>query len=285
MTDDPDAGTGTPDRPAEIAGDPDTAGPPDRPAGEHPPATDAPADAPAAFDAADVAGATEVPVPRDRPPDATVSSAGLVLHWKLDEPSGTTARDSSPSGFNGAYTGEPPPAHEPVGAAPIPDNGGSRRFGAFDQSVWLSDSLPALRPTAGLTVSLWFRTRQSARAELVCNGRDYYIQIASPAIEFTRRGPSGGPATTTASGSAPAAFDGAWHHVAGVATMAGTTVYLDGDPIGRAGPAALTYLSGSVNVARSSAASLNFVGSIDDVRIYARALDDAEIKALAAGAP
>ena len=82
----------------------------------------------------------------------------------------------------------------------------------------MATSAAVLRPNDALTVSLWFRTSQTARAELFCNnGVDYFIRIAAPAVEFSRRSPAGGGAELTATGSAAGAFDGDWHHIAGVA--------------------------------------------------------------------
>ena len=261
--------------------------------------SDGPADAPAA----DGPLADVLPAPTDAPvdspvdvvatPDASgtdvsVSSAGLVLHWRFDEATGREARDSSPSGLHGADEGTTPPFHETERAPTQFPNTGSRRFQASaNHGVRMSQSAAILRPTTGLTVTVWFRTTQTTRADLVCNGLDYFIRFAAPEVEFVRRRPAGGSdGHVTATGNAASAFDGAWHHAAGVATPTSTAMFIDGRMVARDGSSVpFTYLSGSVNVGRNAAASLNFEGSLDDVRIYARALSADEIAALAAGAP
>ena len=221
-------------------------------------------------------------------PDVTVSSAGLVLHWRFDEATGREARDSSPSGLHGAAEGTTPPFHDTAIPPTRFPNSGSRRFQVnLNHGVRLSESAAILRPTTGLTVSVWFRTTQTTRSDLVCNGADYFIRFMPPEVEFVRRRPPIGSVNfVTATGNAPNAFDGAWHHAAGVATPAFTAMYIDGVRVARdSSGIPFTYLSGSVNVGRNAAASLNFEGWLDDVRIYARALDEDEIRALAAGAP
>lgn len=243
------------------------------------------------------------PGPAQPPPDAVVAevtapidaadagrpAAGLVLHWRLDELTGVLAADSSSSRLDGTFTGSPVPAPTPDGAPTYFANPGSRLFrSAVNHSVQLGRSAPALQPAAGVTVSVWFRTTLTGRADLLGHGSDYFLRIMSGEIEFVRRRPTGSSADIyiTASGLAPTATDGQWHHAAGVASTGSIAMYLDGALIARKDEAVpFTYLARDFTVGRAASAGLSFEGSLDDVRIYNRALAEAEIRALAAGAP
>jgi hypothetical protein len=89
-----------------------------------------------------------------------------------------------------------------------------------------------------------------------------------------------------ASANAPGSNDGMWHHAAGVATGAGTRIYFDGRLIDSDVEAVpLTYVGVSVSVGRSASGYQNLEGSLDDVRIYDRALSGAEVQLLAGRAP
>jgi hypothetical protein len=245
-----------------------------------------PIDAPVTIDAP--VAPIDVASPDLPGPDVSVSSAGLVLHWRFDEATGSQAFDSSPSALHGADEGGTPPAHDPVIPTTRFPNTHSRRFQVnLNHGVRLASATAVLRPTTGLTVSVWFRTTQTTRSDPVCYGADYFIRFMPPEVEFARRRPAGGSINyVTATGNAPSAFDGQWHHAAGVATPTSTAMFIDGRMVARDGSSVpFTYLSGSFSAGRNAAASLNFEGWLDDVRVYARALTVQEVAALAAGAP
>jgi hypothetical protein len=215
---------------------------------------------------------------------------GLVLYWRFDEPSGSAAIDSSGYGLEGTYSGSPLPAPSTEAAPTTFANPGSRRFDAtVVHSVQLASMPAALRPTQALTVSVWFRTTQTTRADLVCHGGDYFIRWNIGEMEFVRRRPPGSSATwVAASGAASTANDGRWHHAAGVASVDGDTViYLDGAVVDRdVSRLPFTYVSPSaLVVGRSMAGGQVFDGWLDEVRIYDRVLSPDEIQALARGEP
>jgi len=214
-------------------------------------------------------------------------SAQLVLHWRFDETTGAVAADSSGNGLDGTYTGGPVPVS---GGAPTTfANPGSRQFRAeVMQSVQLGRSAPALQPAAGLTVSVWFRTSLTGRADFLGHGNDYFLRIMSGEIEFVRRRPTGSSPDIyiTATGAAPKAADGQWHHALGVATTGRIAMYLDGALIARKDEIVpFVYLAQDFVVGRAANAALSFAGTLDDVRIYGRALAEDEIRVLAARAP
>ena len=229
-------------------------------------------------------------VAMDRAPDvAGPGSSGLVLHWRFDETTGTVAADASGGGLNGTYQGNPPPSTSMDRPPTVFANPASRRFfGDAGQGVRLANPPSRLRPTAALTVSVWFRTRLTTRSDLVALGLDYFLRHnTSGEFQFVRRRSMA--ATNqfyAATGPAPTALDGRWHHAAGVTTVESIALWIDGVVVGeQMAPVPFLYSTGSTFLAgQSAAAAVLFDGYLDDVRIYDRALSAEEIRALAAGA-
>jgi hypothetical protein len=256
-------------------------------AGSDAPSGDGPtrADGPGSVDAlteVDAGGGDDAPIGPVTP--------GLVLHWRFDEPTGSAAVDSSGQGLDGTYSGSTIPSPSTEVPPTTFANPGSRRFDATaGNSVQLASMPAALQPAQGLTVTVWFRTTQTTRADLVSYGGDYFIRWNVGEMEFVRRRPPGSSATwVAASGLAPTANDGSWHHAAGVASVDGsTTIYLDGTVVDQDGSRLpFTYLAPStLVVGRSMAGGQQFDGWMDEVRIYDRALSVDEIRALARGEP
>jgi hypothetical protein len=106
-------------------------------------------------------------------------------------------------------------------------------------------------------------------------------------LGFVRRRPPGSSSNyLIASGAAPTAADGTWHHAAGVADAAGTRIWMDGKRLDTdVTSVPFTYTAGSpFTVGGAASGSQAFEGWLDDVRVYDRTLTDSEIKALALGA-
>jgi sialidase-1 len=76
--------------------------------------------------------------------------------------------------------------------------------------------------------------------------------------------------------------DGKWHHV--MYTRAGQvrTIYIDGNVDFTGSNATIPSLNGSsaLNIGQLTGGTQNFIGNIDDVRVYNRALSSAEAKQL-----
>jgi hypothetical protein len=216
-----------------------------------------------------------------------------VLHWKFDEPNGTTALDASGNNFNGTYTGT---TGTPSPSSMVPPvsftDPASRAFVAANRhAVVRSPAPPATRPSNNLTVSLWYRTtlldtghNPPASSDALSNGDNYFLRIRAADIAFTRL-TSGGYLVCFAAVSGH--LDGRWHHIAGVASPAGTKVYFDGvEKCSNTTGANLSYSGGPdlwVGRHGNGQTQWDFDGNIDDVRIYGRALPPAEVAALAAG--
>jgi hypothetical protein len=221
----------------------------------------------------------------DRSPDPIGDSAtfpGLVAHWRLDD-SGTMASDASGQGNigllrnNGVWVKPGFPASF--------FNPGALRFDGVDDYVEITNkTIPA--GNARKSISLWFNpvapgglairtlialTNDTADAGIqlgIDHGRlaAWFYGSAFPLLATTQL------------------VDESWHHAAYTYDGAQHRLYLDGvavpemvTEVPKAG-AALRVRLGSYQVP-----SEVYAGLMDDVRIYSRALEPAEVATLARG--
>lgn len=216
---------------------------------------------------------------------ASALNDGLVGYWKMDEVSwnGTTGEviDASGNGnhgvaVNGATTG-----------AGKYGNGGV--FDGGDDYATIPDA-PAFNfaTNTGTTISLWFKTNSNDKFLFDhynggIPGSGWYISIDSNGkLRFGHRG-----AEEILFASTMALNDNFWHHA--VITFTPTNnakMYIDGEF-----NSADTSYSGlidrheSLTIGNLSDFAYYYSGSLDEVRIYNRALSPAEVKALYEWAP
>ena len=151
-----------------------------------------------------------------------------------------------------------------------------------------------------ITVSAWIRTILSSNQIILAFDRNEYWRL-----EINGDGAQGGEAafdvmTSTgqvdyegSGGNSARVDDGQWHHVAGVFDNGTVTLYIDGNPQAsvtggptfgtgtpRFGYVGLGSESTEFNLEPRTPANY-FNGSVDDVRIYERALTDSEVAGLA----
>jgi hypothetical protein len=298
---------------------PDLGPPPD--AGAEPPRMDATgaetprSDGPPAGPSPDAAGAPPPDAPRDtatlppdtapRPPDTappppdlapdtapdvapdspTIDlTRGLVGYWKLDEASGTTARDSSTTAANGTLM-RFFPADWVTGFVM-----GGLRFDSARYTVIVVSNVPALNPTAGLTTGAWINAadwttnRRILQKGLMDN--QYRLLAEEGLLKFEVTG-----ATTGGGGLVAAVLPtaGAWHHVAGTYDLATIRLYIDGQQV------AQSVASGGINISTNNLyighksttaiAGDGWSGLLDEVVLYDRALSAEEVRRLAMGTP
>ena len=214
---------------------------------------------------------------------------GSLLYWRLDEANGGNANDSSPSNFDGAYTGTngAPTASGQVPFMQFPDPR-SRAFNRTNRhAVRLAPMPQALQPANDLTVSVWYKatTTDTQGSELVSGGNSYVLRLRTTQIEFSKR--IAGGAFSQCLGDINGHLDGQWHHVAGVTSAQGLAVYFDGMEIcNQALGGDIVYDQGPdfwVGRHGNGSANWDFEGNIDDVRVEGRALLPEEIQALAQG--
>ena len=202
---------------------------------------------------------------------------GLVGWWKFDEMDGTIAYDSSGNGNDGTFVGNPQWVPGKIN--------GALDFDGTDDNVYAAS---VQLSTNAFTVALWFNsssglgtssTRQDLLYWQVGNGR--------PHVTFNRSGTGEiglwpnvggdiqGPLTTTHSWAA-----GTWYHIA--ATFDGNSfkIYVNGNAENAVqSPGTHSAASGLLIGCRTNQRNY-FEGKIDDVRLYDKALTEAEIKRL-----
>jgi Concanavalin A-like lectin/glucanases superfamily len=214
----------------------------------------------------------------DLPPDAPVVSATPVARFGLDpgqSNAGVTLVDGA------TWNNQPSPS----GA---PSNTGSVTVGGGNDHVRLSVAgLPNF--AAAKTVAFWYWMEPPLTA------RRYVVVFASTgnaALEFLVN--SGTPVVwigATTGGQdvvLTQRVKTGWNHLAYTYVSGTSHIYVDGV---RVRSSSLVHRTAAVTelllgtVAPGSTSSENFVGRIDDLRIYDRALADADVKAIFDGAP
>jgi hypothetical protein len=219
------------------------------------------------------------------------SGGGPALLWRFDETSGTVAVDSSVNHFDGLYVGGP--ASSTLVPPSASNDPRSRAFvRANQQAVQLAATPAALKPANNLTLSAWFRATSidTSGAEIISAGDNYVLRLRPTQVEFAKRVTVNGAGTyVQCFGSVSTHLNGAWHHLAGVSTTAGMTLYFDGMQVcTNASGQDLRYDRGPdfwVGRHGNGSTAWDFEGNIDDVRVYGRALTAAEIAGLAPGSP
>lgn len=223
------------------------------------------------------------------------SISGLVGYWKFNEATGsTTAADSSSGGNTGTLTNMDPNTDWVAGKL-----GNALDFDGSNDSV-LNAATNGMTGLATVTLSAWIYPRGWGGADLgriiqqdSGGGPQYWVLLLN--------GPAGSPNPRSlrffadwdpTDGSWYTPSDSitlnAWHHVAAVYDGSSSAndplLYIDGvlqtlteasSPNSARGPA-----QSNVYIGNSAAGSRPFNGQLDDVRIYNRALDAAEIAAL-----
>ncbi len=209
-------------------------------------------------------------------PDSTT-----LAYYPLDEASGTTASDVA-NGNDGVLAGDPvwlPTDGKIAGGIEMDGVGDRIDIGTLDING------------TGLTVAVWVRPRSLAGqprfvSKAVGTGeQDHYWMvgtISSTALRF-RLKTDGATSTLVTPGNQLIIDE--WYHVACTYDGAQMRIYGNGNLL------ASLPKTGSVNVDAAVLATIGdqpagagsnpFVGTIDDVRIYERALSDAELSVLA----
>ncbi len=210
----------------------------------------------------------------------SAADPSLVGWWKLDETSGTTAADSSGNGNTGTVNG---PATWVAGQL-----GGGLQLSGTNNFVECGNGA-SLNMRAQVTLSAWIKPTAAGNGQhqhFVTKGDVCYALKHNTGnyMEFNVYDgtwyTASGPAVTAAT------FNNVWHHVAGTYDGATLKIYVDGvlQPTtaahaGQIAASAITVTLGKDNTNNGR----YFTGTIDDARIYNRALTDAEILKVMAG--
>lgn len=218
--------------------------------------------------------------------ETEVAVEGLAAHWKLDEDSGQTARDSSPGNHHATLQG---PTWQSQGR-----RGGALQFDGRNDAVILPRKL--MHSTAG-SVCMWIRTSQKIQAEPAMDAAILYY--GSPANGNGRGGepelhlhiePDGTVGLFVENGDQDTLVrteqvvnDGQWHHVAATWLLGKTaSIYIDGAQAATGPFAGGGYVfSYAHKLGTTSRTGRFYQGLMDDVRLFNRPLKESEIGAIA----
>jgi len=213
------------------------------------------------------------------------SDVTLVGCWLMEEGSGTTLFDGSfAHANNGTTVGSPTWVTGKTGSYALLLNGTSQYASVPDNAT--------LDLTTGITMAAWIKAGQHATQELISKSVNagtggFELALAAPSSSWPRKVfvrfnqvPSGDLYRVNSTTEYP--IDGTWMHVA--ATYNGTTMklYINGVQQGGdvAGPTTIATNGLPLAVGAQSDFARKYMGELDDVRIYNRALTEAEIRAL-----
>ncbi|RPJ35006.1 MAG: LamG domain-containing protein, partial [Planctomycetaceae bacterium] len=208
--------------------------------------------------------------------------AGLIGHWKLEEGSGTTVKDSSGKNNNGRFVGAPTWVTGKLGKA--------LDFDGVDDYVEVPHSA-SLIPTKGkATVSLWINARrhtgpggsqwQGIFAKGSWDPRLFNLYTEASQVLHFSTGPGTATIGSLSTGKVPL---NEWVHVA-VAVDGRHIYYINGEPAGEGGQGATVPATGSAALTIGQTGGSDFFsGMIDDVLLYDRALTADQIKGVMGG--
>jgi len=202
-------------------------------------------------------------------------------HWKLDETSGTTAADSSGKGNSGVVSGA---VWTTAGRL-----NGALAFDGVDDHVTVAAPTVDLKPSSAFAISAWvkYSATDTSGGDVASMGDSYALRVqpTGDVKTFFYNGTTWNASTSSGVNTK----NGSWHHLVGQYTGSSLQVYIDGTLNHQAAfSGAIAYTLGPSFLLGQNGngdSTHNFNGTIDQVRVYGRALSAAEIAALAAEAP
>ncbi len=204
---------------------------------------------------------------------------GLAGYWNLDDGSGTTATDASVNANNGTLTNGPTWSTGQIGGGAV--------FDGTDDYVSISNP-----PVVGwpLTMSVWFKTTDATASY---RSMAALLGVNSFAILQFDLSSCGGPgkvkyiirdnggSVLAQKCSSTDLNDGMWHHAVGVSSSASDhRLYIDGALQGSDATALGATTFTSMRIGTKVSGDQHFPGSLDDVRVYSRALSDGDVAKL-----
>jgi PKD repeat protein len=206
---------------------------------------------------------------------AANGSSGLIAAYGFEEGSGNVVYDASGNGNAGTITSAPRTTSGKVGSA--------LQFGA-NSLVTVPDANP-LDLTTGLTVEAWvYRTNAAASWQNLIDKPNGSGDSCYQLIGVSGNGnPSFYVSPVTPSGQnlyAPAALPlNTWTHLAATYDGAQMRLYVNGLQVAnRAQSGTIASSSDALNIGANAYTGSHWLGRIDEVRIYRRALSQSEIQ-------
>ena len=204
------------------------------------------------------------------------SATSQIAWWKLDETSSTTASDSSGDNLVATVVGSP--IWNTYGYLQ-----GGLTLNGSSQYAYASDNVAFdLTTGAAMTISAWVLPGSFGATSvypILAHGTAYELSLAggttSKGVAFTVNGVTVNPSSnqTTLLGN------GSWHLITATLSGGAATLYIDGTAVGTATGINLPATdTGTLYLGRDSTNYFN--GTLDDVRMYSRALAASEVAAL-----
>jgi hypothetical protein len=216
------------------------------------------------------------------------TNAELVGWWRLDEGSGTVARDSSGNGNNGTLQGNPQWTTGMLGGALQFDgddyvNCGNQNVLNFGTGDW--------------TVSAWIKTTQIDKGTIFAKGGDnsggIRYTLATHEANANKLTLTVDDNTTKVQAlGATVVIDGQWYHVAAMRQGTTISVYVNGVLDGTttvssgynlSGTSQHDALIGAITAHDTGGLIKYYIGVIDDVRVYSQALTPDELQSVMSG--
>jgi hypothetical protein len=216
---------------------------------------------------------------------ATVTiSSGLVGWWPLDEGTGTVAHDISGQGNNGTWSGTPSsPSGSYYATGKLASAAGY--FNGIDNSLTIGTQ-PIYEFTGPFTISMWINPASSnvagifARENFINNGNNGYLLALYPSSPKFCFVANDGTESACATGSGVGV--GLWTLLTTVYDGTHMSVYVNGTlSLQVASALAPPAINGSLAFGVPEQGGQNmFKGSLQDIRVYSRALSASEISSL-----
>jgi hypothetical protein len=192
-----------------------------------------------------------------------------VGHWPFDEGAGTNTADVSGNNATGTLVG----ATLPVWTSGVSSN--ALICDGLQNEVQVPDA-PVLSPTNALTLTAWVKTATNLTSDVL--GKWSTNEVAGSYILGLTNGQvklelmlNGQPVTLT---GAVSLTDTNWHHLAGTFDGLAMQVFVDGMVCGSASA------TGTVDVVGAPLRAGLLAGTLDDMRLYDRAVSSNEVAAL-----
>ena len=200
---------------------------------------------------------------------ARAQTSGLVAAYSFNEGSGTTVADSSGNNNTGTITGATWTTAGKFGSALV--------FNGTSARVTVNDA-PSLRLTGGMTLEAWVKPSAVTTAwrDVIYKGNDnYYLEATSNSAS---RAPAAGGTIGTTYGTTALATN-TWAHLAVTYDRVAIRLYVNGTQVSSlARTTALATSANPLQIGGDSIYGQYFQGTIDEVRVYNRALSQAEIQ-------
>jgi parallel beta-helix repeat protein len=193
--------------------------------------------------------------------------SNLVAFWNFDEGLGTVANDLSGNNNRGTLINGPTWVEGRFSKA--------LKFDGTNDYVKVNDN-PSLEPSGSFTIELWLKTTQTGNKVILDKDDNNGYSIQQETNNKLKMNVGG---VTAEIESANACNDGNWHHVVFVYRgINNGSVYIDGvDDTAISSPNVPSFGSDFLTIgSRDGSYALN--GTIDEVRIYRRALNEEEIR-------